>query len=115
MQQRKRRSGGAALPMLELAVLLAGFVLVPLDAEEPVPRLQLVLEAQPSLLVCSLRVPDRSGRRPRSRRMPGRSLPWWWLELNLRQVSSSSRTVLGIQRDREAGPCTSELPEAASS
>ena len=31
--------------MLELAVLLAGFALVPLDAEEPLPRLQFIMEA----------------------------------------------------------------------
>eukprot|EP00439_Symbiodinium_sp_Y106_P076800 s689_g15.t3 len=50
--------GGAALAVLELAVLLAGFALVPLDAEEPLPRLQFIMEDAGPLLALVVAEPQ---------------------------------------------------------
>ncbi|CAE7253525.1 srfAB [Symbiodinium sp. CCMP2592] len=50
--------GGPALAVLELAVLLAGFALVPLDAEEPLPRLQFIMEDAGPLLALVVAEPQ---------------------------------------------------------
>jgi acyl-CoA synthetase (AMP-forming)/AMP-acid ligase II len=41
---------GPALPLLELATLLAGFVVVPLDPHDAVPRLAYVHQVPPGKL-----------------------------------------------------------------